>query len=1396
MSLLYYMEGYKLHFGRPEFSLITGFRFGTDEEIFCKLSDDDAICLCLLLALEVIFMGRLLTFNVDDTLYSLVENIEAWNSFLWGEHLWCHLYDEINNLKERHGNEHYYGLFNDRNYVPTYTLFGFVFAFLIWILETFKRCESWWIKDLKVIPRALGCSKKSLFTRSDYPFLFAKESRAPPIKEHHGLFETYLSKLEKARKRGKTCFMVSLIGGTTDSVRKKWLNDLLIMELNFRLFNLETIIQVLSHERSDRQAKLKFTDEFSSMTSDLCDSLNSMFADLIKPADPDEDIGQNYLREEELRLCLEGEEKMRCEHQKLIIKEYKIRLDESKRLRLEEENMLQLEQQKKNKRKEFMNSNHCKNLLSKLAHAKRIQLCSSSKKIQPKQILELQILVGSTVVAECVRLLQKFQQDDLESSRGMMRLICETRIKVQLPVVLERANIFQKNGINPSKYTITFRLVDNVPKYKKQNATCIKDVEDLQVRIENLEEIFSYLRNRKLKPKEVILRTDDETSSKDDASSNDEISSSEDLINYLSARDVEWQLPENTQEEPTKPHYGPIKTEVKEPLRLDIVYPHSHVASSVMGTNRTCKAHYGLRSLGPVKEEMVHVKKPYNMVKVTNVVLGLKHGVSICILTSEVLIKERMFEGNETGSNDEIQVSTVGLTYYWHKLTTANDAKPITMLTLTFAETYNLVAFLEKPAESEGFKQTVDFLNANPIKYALTVNPMIYTLCIEQFWDSAKVKTVKGDVRLQALVDGKKIIVNEASIRRDLRLDDAEGTACLPNYIIFKELTRMGAKTTAWNEFSSTMASAIICLAKNQKFNFSNGEDRLQLNELINLCTNLQKQVLDLEKANTAQVGKIASLKKRVKKLERRNKSRTSRLKRLRKVGTSRRIESSEDEDLGDQEDVSKQGRIIVDINVEEGVTLVDETQERNDQDKFDTCVLDDDEVVAEKEVSTADPVTTAGEVVATADVEIKAAKPNAVTTVATTTPKAKGIVMKEPKEITIKTATTTTVLSQSSKDKAKEKTVEFEKPLKKKHQIMIDEEVARNLEAQLQAELEEEERLARQKQEEANIALIRIEEENASAELKRCLEIVPDDEDDVTIEATPLSSKSLTIIDYKIYKEERKSFFQIIRAYGNSQMYLTISKMLKNFNREDLEVLWSIVKSRFKKTKPVDNMDNLLFQTLKTIFEHHIEDTNQETHFGTITKEQRDPTSNYHLLMKQIKRMSFFRVVRSDLDEFPAGDEMFMEIDEVVFKIIPKDILNMILLDSVGLRCSSSTPFSTRVKTKISKRKKTSVIHDKDDDRKKSLVTGGRKGKEKVIEDEGICRKGNKADVSIYKRAMVNGKAKIVEDVGAVKRGKERGVNIKDGGFSNDGGKETVVTRRAIGSKKMEGKSVKVESE
>nr|GEY26779.1 putative reverse transcriptase domain-containing protein [Tanacetum cinerariifolium] len=72
-------------------------------------------------------------------------------------------------------------------------------------------------------------------------------------------------------------------------------------------------------------------------------------------------------------------------------------------------------------------------------------------------------------------------------------------------------------------------------------------------------------------------------------------------------------------------------------------------------------------------------------------------------------------------------------------------------------------------------------------------------------------------------------------------------------------------------------------------------------------------------------------------------------------------------------------------------------------------------------------------------------------------------------------------------------------------------------------------------------------------------LEIVPDDEDDVFVNVTPLSFKPPTIVDYKIYKDEKKENFQIIRENVNNQMYLAFSTMLKNFDIEDLEVLWKI---------------------------------------------------------------------------------------------------------------------------------------------------------------------------------------------------------------------------------------------
>nr|GEW58206.1 hypothetical protein [Tanacetum cinerariifolium] len=117
-------------------------------------------------------------------------------------------------------------------------------------------------------------------------------------------------------------------------------------------------------------------------------------------------------------------------------------------------------------------------------------------------------------------------------------------------------------------------------------------------------------------------------------------------------------------------------------------------------------------------------------------------------------------------------------------------------------------------------------------------------------------------------------------------------------------------------------------------------KDSIKLDELMALCTTLQNRVLDLEMKKTTQCNEIVSVKRRVKKLEKRNSSRNHKLKRLYTFGLSDRIESSRDEEsLG--EDTSKQERRIDAINADEDITLVNDA----DNEMFNVDNLGDEEL-------------------------------------------------------------------------------------------------------------------------------------------------------------------------------------------------------------------------------------------------------------------------------------------------------------------------------------------------------------------------------------------------------------------------------------------------------------------
>ncbi|GKC67386.1 hypothetical protein Tco_1099984 [Tanacetum coccineum] len=164
-----------------------------------------------------------------------------------------------------------------------------------------------------------------------------------------------------------------------------------------------------------------------------------------------------------------------------------------------------------------------------------------------------------------------------------------------------------------------------------------------------------------------------------------------------------------------------------------------------------------------------------------------------------------------------------------------------------------MVAFLEKSMGSAGFHQIIDFINRSHICYALTKKPEVCVSFIKQFWRSAEASTDdNGEVKINATIDGHSLSITEGSLRRHLKLADQDGITSLPNSEIFEKLALMGyhtdsdkltfqkgafspqwrflihnilhclsPKKTAWEQFSSNIAAAVICLATNRKFNFS-----------------------------------------------------------------------------------------------------------------------------------------------------------------------------------------------------------------------------------------------------------------------------------------------------------------------------------------------------------------------------------------------------------------------------------------------------------------------------------------------------------------------------------------------------------------------------------------------
>nr|GEY25313.1 hypothetical protein [Tanacetum cinerariifolium] len=542
-------------------------------------------------------------------------------------------------------------------------------------------------------------------------------------------------------------------------------------------------------------------------------------------------------------------------------------------------------------------------------------------------------------------------------------------------------------------------------------------------------------------------------------------------------------------------------------------------------------------------------------------------------------------------------------------------------MTLTFADTHNMITYLTKSNASEGFDQIINFLNVSSIKYALTVNLNIYVSCIKQFWTSISVKKVNDVTRSQALVNKKKVIITEAIIRDALRLNDAEGIDCLPNEEIFTKLSRMGyekpstkltfykaffspqwkflihtilqcmsAKMTSWNEFSSSMDSAVICLSTGKGFSgvdiplfegmlvaqqADKGATKVNVDDVstagvadkgaANVNANVVLPAVDepsipsrppttqpppssqdvpstsqvqptlppspQQQPQSSQDAEISMLQQRVKKFERRNKLKVSKLRRLKKVGTTQRVDISDDTVM---DDVSKHRRIIADMDADVDVTLKDiakevtvdaEIRESIDDDEVDPAELQEVvEVVTTAKLITK-VVTIASATIIVAALQLTTVAAPTLTNAPSIAKRRKGAVIRDPEE----TATPSTIIHTESKSKDKGKGIlddvidQTQRKEKEDNAMMRYQALKRKPQTKAQARKNmmiylrnmvrfkmdyfkgmkyDDIRPIFKKYFNSN----KLDEE--VEELKRHLQIVPNDEDDVYTEATPLAQK------------------------------------------------------------------------------------------------------------------------------------------------------------------------------------------------------------------------------------------------------------------------------------------------
>nr|GEV33304.1 hypothetical protein [Tanacetum cinerariifolium] len=298
------------------------------------------------------------------------------------------------------------------------------------------------------------------------------------------------------------------------------------------------------------------------------------------------------------------------------------------------------------------------------------------------------------------------------------------------------------------------------------------------------------------------------------------------------------------------------------------------------------------------------------------------------------------------------------------------------------------------------------------------------------------------------------------------------------------------------------------------------------------------------------------------------NKLKVSKLRRLKKVSTSHRVDTSEDTVM---DDVSKQEEIIANIDADKDVTLKDVAvvAKEVEDDELEPTELQEIVTTAKLMIKV---VTVTSATITTATTPITAAT---LTTDPSAARRRKGVVIGVPEE----TVTPSIIIhfELKSKDKGKWILVKEPKPIKKNmagfkmdyFKGLSYDDIRPIFEKYFNSNVAFLEKTKEQLEKEESIALKRKTKSQAKKATKK-----------------QKLDEEVPVVDYEIYTENKKPYYKIIRADESPQLFLSFLSILRNFDREDLEVIWQLVKERFASSKPKNFLDDFLLTTLTYMFE------------------------------------------------------------------------------------------------------------------------------------------------------------------------------------------------------------------